>query len=133
MLGGLRLAAGSDRQEHWRVLVVAGLAISTGLVGIGLSTSYPATLVCFAVAGWGVITFNASSNTLIQTIAPDRLRGRVISLYTLMLLGLMPVGGLLMGSLATSLGSASAIAVGGVVYAAIIVAAFAGVRPLRRL
>ncbi len=133
VLGGLRLAATSDRKEHWRVLVVAGLAISAGLVGVGLSTSYPVTLLCFAVAGWGVITFNASSNTLIQTIAPDRLRGRVMSLYTLMLLGLMPVGGLLLGSLATSLGSASAIAVGGVVYAAIIVAAFAAVRPLRRL
>ena len=133
VVGGLRLAATSDRTERWRVLLLAGLAISAGLVGVGLTTSYPITLLCFVIAGWGVVTFNASSNTLIQMIAPDRLRGRVMSLYTLMLLGLMPVGGLLMGSLATELGSASAIAMGGVVYAAIIVAAFVGVRPLRRL
>lgn len=133
VVGGLRLAATSDRKERWRVLLLAGLAIGAGLVGVGLTTSYPVTLLCFVVAGWGVVTFNASANTLIQTIAPDRLRGRVMSLYTLTLLGLMPVGGVLMGALATALGSAAAIALGGVAYAAIIGAAFALVRPLRRL
>ncbi len=133
VVGGIGLAATSDRKERWRILLLSGLAISLGLVGVGLTTSYPITLLCFVVAGWGVVTFNASSNTLIQMIAPDRLRGRVMSMYTLMLLGLMPVGGLLMGSLATAYGSASAIALGGVAYAAIIVAAFAAIRPLRRL
>ena len=133
VVGGLRLAATADRAERWRVLLLAGLAISAGLVGVWLTTSYPVTLLCFIVAGWGVVTFNASTNTLIQTIVPDRLRGRIMSLYTLMLLGLMPAGGLLMGALATDLGSAAAIAWGGVAYAAIILVAFLLVRSLRRL
>ena len=133
VVGGLRLAATADRAERWRILLLAGIAISVGLLGVGLTTSYPVTLLCFIVAGWGVVTFNASSNTLIQTIVPDRLRGRIMSLYTLVLLGLMPAGGLLMGALATSLGSASAIAWGGLAYAGIILLAFAFVRPLRRV
>ena len=91
------------------------------------------TLLCFVVTGWGTVTFNASSNTLIQMIVPDRLRGRMMSLYTLVLLGLMPAGGLLMGTLATQLGSAEAIAIGGVIYGGIVVAAFTVSRSLRRL
>jgi MFS family permease len=133
VVGGLRLAATADRRDRRRVLLVAGLALGVSLAGVGLSSSYPVTLLCFVIAGWGTVTFNATANTLIQTIAPDRLRGRVMSLYTVSLLGLMPVGGILLGSLADRLGSASAIAIGGVVYAVIIAAAFAASRALRRL
>lgn len=133
VVGGLRLAATADRTERWRLLLLAGVALGSGLAAVGLTTSYAVTIVCFVVAGWGLVTFNASANTLIQTIVPDRLRGRIMSLYTLTLLGLMPIGGLLLGALATIVGSAWAIAIGGAVYAAIIVAAFAAVEPLRRL
>ena len=80
-----------------------------------------------------MVTFNASSNTLIQTIVPDRLRGRMMSLYTLVLLGLMPAGGLLMGALATEFGSAVALGIGGVAYTLLIVAGFAFLPALRRL
>lgn len=133
VFGGLRLAATSERASRWRVLLVAGLALAAGLVGVGATTSYAAALVCFAVAGWGMVTFNASSNTLIQTIVPDRLRGRIMSLYTLVLLGLMPAGGVLLGALADRLGSAAALATGGLVYGAIVVLGFALSRSLRRL
>jgi MFS family permease len=133
VVGGLRLAATANRAERWRVLLAAGLAISAGLIGVGLTSSYPVTLLCFVVSGWGVVTFNASANTLIQTIAPDQLRGRVMSLYTLALLGLMPVGGILMGSLASLLGSATAIAIGGAIYVAVVALAFGFVRALRRV
>jgi MFS family permease len=133
VVGGLLLAATSDRGERWRVLLLAGLALSAGLMGVGLSRSYPVTLLCFVIAGWGMVTFNASTNTLIQTIVPDRLRGRIMSLYTLMLLGLMPAGGLLMGALASSSGSALALGIGGAAYGLVIVAAFAFAPPLRRL
>lgn len=133
VVGGLRLAATSDRAERWRVLLLAGLALAAGLVGVGLARSYAVTLLCFVIAGWGMVTFNASSNTLIQTIVPDRLRGRMMSLYTLVLLGLMPAGGLLMGALATQFGSAIALAIGGLAYGITVVVAFAVVRALRRL
>lgn len=133
VIGGLGLAATSDREERWRALLGAGIALGGGLIAVGLTSSYPVTLLCFVVAGWGMVTFNASSNTLIQTIVPDRLRGRMMSLYTLVLLGLMPAGGLLMGALASGLGSATALSIGGVAYVLLVVSGFAFVPPLRRL
>ena len=133
VVGGIRLAATAHRPSRWRVLLGAGLALGGGLAAIGVAQSYAVTLLCLVVTGWGTVTFNASSNTLIQSIVPDRLRGRVLSLYVLMLLGLMPVAGVLMGALGTALGSAQAIAIGGVVYTGLIAAAFAFARPLRRL
>ena len=133
VVGGIRLAATSQRSSRWRVLLGAGLALGGGLAAIGVAQTYAVTLLCLVVTGWGTVTFNASSNTLIQSIVPDRLRGRVLSLYVLMLLGLMPVAGVLMGALATAVGSAEAIALGGVVYTGLIAAAFVFARPLRRL
>jgi MFS family permease len=133
VVGGIALAATSDRKERWRALLGAGIALGGGLAAVGLTRSYPVTLLCFVVAGWGMVTFNASSNTLIQTIVPDRLRGRMMSLYTLVLLGLMPAGGLLMGALASALGSAAALSIGGLTYGLLVIAAFAFVPALRRL
>ena len=133
VFGGLRLAATSERESRWRVLLAAGLALAAGNVGVYFAGSYPVALLCFAVQGWGMVTFNASSNTLIQTITPDRLRGRIMSLYALVLLGLMPAGGILLGAIANSVGSAAALAIGGAAYGAIIAVGFAASRSLRRL
>jgi MFS family permease len=133
VVGGIRLAATAHRASRWRVLLGAGLALGGGLAAIGVAQSYAVTLLCLVVTGWGTVTFNASSNTLIQSIVPDRLRGRVLSLYVLTLLGLMPVAGVLMGALATAVGSAEAIAIGGVIYTVLIAATFALASPLRRL
>jgi MFS family permease len=135
VVGGLRLAATAGRSSHWRLLLASGIALAAGLAGIGLvgSASYPMTLLCFVIAGWGTVTFNASSNTLLQTITPDRLRGRIMSLYTVSLLGLMPFGGLLLGSLADQLNSAQAVGIGGIVYGAVVALGFTFSRALRRL
>lgn len=133
VVGGLRLAATADRAGRSGVLLAAGLALAIGLVGVMVVRSYALALVFLVVAGWGTVTFNASANTVIQTIVPDRLRGRIMSLYVMVLLGLMPVAGLLVGSLADRLGSITAIGLGGLAYGLTVGAAFAFVRALRRV
>jgi MFS family permease len=133
VVGGIRLAATAHHSRRWRGLLGAGLGLGLGLASIGIAQSYAVTLLCLVVSGWGTVTFNASANTLIQSIVPDHLRGRVLSLYVLTLLGLMPVAGLFMGALGSAVGSAGAIAIGGVGYTLIIVAAFVLSRPLRQL
>ena len=133
VVAGLRLAAYPDAGLRWRVLVSSGVVLAASLVAVGLTLGYAVTLSAFATAGFGMVTFNASSNTLIQTLVAERLRGRVMSLYTIVQLGLIPAGGLLMGALADVVGAAEALGIGGALWGATVVTAFGLSRRLRRL
>jgi len=131
VIAGLRLAAFPDRGSRWRVLVTAGLVLSAALAALIVLPGYGLALVCFAAAGLGMVTFNASANTIIQTLVPDALRGRIMSLYTLVQLGLLPAGSLFAGALAERLGAPVALGVGGLVWGVAVVAAF-GLSPRLR-
>jgi MFS family permease len=63
--------------------------------------------------GFSMMVQMASSNTLIQSMVPDRLRGRVMALYSMMFLGMAPFGALLAGILANLMGAPSTVALGG--------------------
>jgi MFS family permease len=65
--------------------------------------------------GFAMMTQMGASNTLIQTMTPDRLRGRVMSVYSMMFMGVAPVGALLAGFVAERFGAPFTVAVGGVV------------------
>jgi MFS family permease len=65
--------------------------------------------------GWGFMVILNSSNALVQTHIPDELRGRVMGIYTLTFFGLMPVGSLLNGALATRIGAPGTVLINGVV------------------
>jgi MFS family permease len=65
-----------------------------------------------AMAGFGFVTQNASSNTLVQSIVPDELRGRVMAVYTLMFFGTSPLASLMAGSLAQALSPTWAVTIG---------------------
>jgi MFS family permease len=133
VVAGLRLAAYPDRGSRRRVLTGAGLLLAAALAAVGFSTVFALTLACFAAAGFGMVTFNATANTLIQTIVSEHLRGRVMSLYTIVQLGLLPAGSLLMGALADAAGAAQALAIGGGLWGVTVVTAFGLSRRLRAL
>jgi MFS family permease len=57
----------------------------------------------------------AASNTLIQSMVPDRLRGRVMAVYSMMFMGMAPVGALLAGTIAAHIGAPETVTIGGVV------------------
>lgn len=133
VVAGLRLAAFPDRGSRWRVLVIAGLTLAAALAALIVLPGYELALVCFGAAGLGMVTFNASANTIIQTLVPDALRGRIMSLYTLVQLGLLPVGSLFAGALAERLTAPVALGVGGLAWGVAVVAAFGLSRRLRSL
>ncbi len=62
-----------------------------------------------------MIAIAATTNTLIQMTVPDRLRGRVMSIYTTVFAGSSPIGGLFAGAIAAAAGVAAALLVGGAV------------------
>ena len=71
--------------------------------------------VLLVLAGFCMIIQMASSNTLIQSMVPDQLRGRVMSVYAMTFMGMAPLGALLAGSLAHKLGAPMTAGMGGVV------------------
>jgi len=73
------------------------------------SKDFALSLVSLAVAGWSLVSFIAITNSTIQLRATDALRGRVMSAYTLVFLGVAPLGNLLLGALADTLGTPAAL------------------------
>jgi sugar phosphate permease len=112
----LRPSGGSGR------LVLGGL----GVVGVALATfavsrSLPLSMVALAVLGTFQVSFYSTTNTLIQVLVPSRLRGRVLSLYLLASIGLIPIGNLVSGAIAEQVGVEVVLAGGGLITAAIAV------------
>lgn len=101
LIAGFALAGGGHSLDRRRVIVVGQLAIAATIVGFALSRSYPLSLALLFTNGLAATAFGAVAATVLQTETEGRLRGRVMSLYTITLIGLGPLGALLSGSLAT--------------------------------
>jgi MFS family permease len=115
-------------------LLLVGLTLSsTALIVFAISRWLPLSLVALAVLGAAQVAYYATTNTLIQILVPARLRGRVMSLYILTSLGVIPFGNLLAGLVAQSLGPTVALAGGGLLTLVAVVAVAAAFPELRRL
>ncbi len=122
----LALAWRGDLAAKERGVRLAALAFALSLAGFGLSPHYTVALAWLALLGAAMTTSSSLINTLMQERAPDRLRGRVISLYALAWLGFVPVGNLQAGAVAQSFGPAAALFLG----AAGIAVTVAAMRPV---
>ena len=96
------------------------VAVSSGVFGVALilfslSRSFWLSAVLLVPVGYAMMFQMAASNTLVQAMVPDRLRGRVMAVYSMMFMGMAPFGALLAGSLANYLGAPNTIAAGGAV------------------
>jgi MFS family permease len=96
-----------------RMMLLGLGSASIGLTVFGLSTSLPLSCVALAVLGASQVAYYATTNTLIQILVSPRLRGRVLSLYILTSLGVVPFGNLLAGTIAERFGAPLALAAGG--------------------
>jgi MFS family permease len=106
------------------------------ILGLALTAAafivwYPLALVAMLFVGFGAIGMAATANTTVQLAVPDELRGRVISVYTTVFVGSTPVGGLVMGAIASAYGVPASMVVGGVGSVAIGFAAFVWLRRIR--
>jgi len=96
------------------------VAVSCGVFGVSLiafafSRSFWIAAAALIPVGFAMMTQMGASNTLIQTMTPDHLRGRVMSVYSMMFMGMAPVGALLAGVAAERFGAPFTVAVGGVI------------------
>jgi MFS family permease len=115
LIGAVSLAALSRSGPKPLYLLGGGLALSLFLILIGFQKSYGLTACLLALAGWSMVTFFGMANTTVQLYTEDRLRGRVMSLYTLSFGGLTPFGSLFAGSVAHVLKAPLTFALGGLI------------------
>jgi MFS family permease len=115
LCGALTLAAktgGVKGLGRWVTLSCAALGIS--LCCFSFSTIFWLSVALLLPVGYAMMLQMACSNTLIQTMVPDQLRGRVMSLYSMMFMGMAPFGAFFGGALAHRIGAPITVAVGGV-------------------
>ena len=117
LIGALNLAVQSGRSEvrRGRLILFGGGVFSVALAGFALSGNFLLSLLMLAGVGWSMISLNATTNTVIQTSTPDHLRGRVMSVYALLFLGIAPAGSLLAGFLTDLWGAPTALFINAVI------------------
>jgi MFS family permease len=114
LLGALTLAfrSGVKGLGSWVAWCSAGFGAS--LVVFAISHTFWVSVILLLPVGYTIMLQMASSNTLIQVMVPDALRGRVMAVYSMMFMGMAPIGALLGGALAERLGAPVTVAIGGV-------------------
>jgi MFS family permease len=127
LVGALTLAfsptLGADpRRQFWMAMIWV-----VALLEFSISRVFVLSMVTLFVAGYCQISFVATANNRIQTLTPDHLRGRVMSLYAQALIGVGPLGSTQAGAFATLFGAPWAMAIGASVAGAVLL----GIRILR--
>jgi len=96
---------------RWVAFASGGFGVS--LILFSLSRSFWLSAALLVPVGFSMMVQMASSNTLVQSMVPDSLRGRVMAVYAMMFMGMAPLGALLAGTLAGRIGAPTTVALGG--------------------
>ncbi len=113
VIGALFLAQRKNIIGIGRVIVIATLLFGLGLIVFTVSRPFWLTLLILVAVGCGWMVLIAACNTALQTLADNHMRGRVMSLFSMMLVGMAPFGSLLAGWAADQIGAPLVIAAGG--------------------
>jgi MFS family permease len=113
MFGALALAMRHELRGLGNVVAYAATGLGASLVLFSASHWFWVSFMILIVSGFTMMMQFTATNTLIQAMVPDQLRGRVMSLYSMMFLGMSPFGSLLAGALADRIGAPVTMAIGG--------------------
>jgi MFS family permease len=114
LLGALYLASRRSVLGLGRVMVFSTAAFGAGLVSFSFSRVLWLSLLILPIIGAGMMVTMAASNTIIQTIVEEKLRGRVMAFYAMAFLGTAPIGSLIAGVVADRIGPTRTVTIGGV-------------------
>ena len=108
------LARNRDPNTLGRTIALSLVRFGVGLILFSLSRNFWLSLALLPLVGSGFMLPMSAANTLLQTITPDHLRGRIMSLFLMMFMGAPPIASLLAGSLALHIGAPLTVSVTGV-------------------
>ncbi len=114
LMGALFLASRESVLKLGRLIPAAAILFGSGLILLSFTRYFPLAMLLMIFIGLGMMLQAAASNTVIQTITDDDKRGRVMSFYTMAIMGTAPFGSLLAGAVAKSIGTPGTIFAGGI-------------------
>lgn len=109
LLAALMLAWYGDVRKKGRLIAAAGMLFAVCLFLFAHSEAYQASLLALAAIGAGMVAFLACVSCFMHHVCPDRLRGRVMGIYTFVLIGMAPVGHVMIALLSASIGVVDAL------------------------
>jgi len=115
LMAGLALATRTKVSGLGRWVTFACGGLGASLILFAFSRWYVLSVILLVPVGFSMMTQMAASNTLIQAMVPDRLRGRIMAVYAMMLMGMAPLGALLAGAAADRIGAPWTVALGGAI------------------
>jgi len=115
LAAALLLAFRGDICDKGRFISIAALSASVSLLVFSLSKNIFISIPFLLIVGWGLVSFLATANSYIQLSAPDNLRGRVMSVFTLVFLGTAPIGNSLVGAMADYIGTPYTVSISAVI------------------
>ena len=115
LAGALALAARKSLRGLGRWIAFASAGFGTCIVLFSFSRSFWLSALCLVPAGFAMMIQMAASNTLVQSMVPDNLRGRVMAVYSMMFMGMAPLGAMFAGTVAQNIGAPYTVAIGGTV------------------
>ena len=116
LAGALMLAFRSKHvKSKGRLMLLCQVIFGIGVTVFAFSSWLPLSLAALFFIGWALVSFLATGNTIVQTIVPDALRGRVMSIWMLAGFGLMPIGSLQVGTVASLTSPTTALVAGAVI------------------
>lgn len=124
--GALLTAAFAGREPRSLQWLLSGVLTAFGLTALALNHSVLWSLPALFAMGVGTLAFLGATNTLIQTLAPDDVRGRAIAVYTMVAIGVVPLGTFVIGGIASIIGLHAAFGIAGAITLVCVVVAYAG-------
>jgi MFS family permease len=113
MFGALMIASRRGVGGLGRLVPIACGAFGAFLIVFTFSRWWVLSAILLVPVGFSVMTQMSSSNTLVQSMVPDRLRGRTMAVYSMMFMGMAPIGALIEGAAAGRIGAPLTVAIGG--------------------
>ncbi|MBV9718575.1 MAG: MFS transporter [Candidatus Eremiobacteraeota bacterium] len=120
--GALLTAYFAQRERRAMLWLQSGLLMSVGVIGLAIVPTLALTLPVLFAVGVGTLASLGATNTLIQVLSPEDVRGRALSIYTMIALGVVPLGAFLDGAIASAIGLRAMFALAGTVCTALFLA-----------
>ncbi|HEY6325538.1 MAG TPA: MFS transporter [Candidatus Cybelea sp.] len=131
--GALVTAYFAQRERRSRLWLQSGLLMSAGVLALAFVPTLGTALPVLCAIGVGTLATLGVTNTLIQVLSPDDVRGRALSVYTMIAIGVVPLGALVDGAIAAAIGLRPTFALAGAICVALFIAIWFAAPAVRKV